>query len=487
MNRPAFQRMMLDVKQGFINTILIKDLSRLGRNYLEVGTLTEIDLPKYGCELISLNEKLDEMAVFRNWFNEQHSKSTSKKVKAAKRICAELGKYLGTYAPYGYAKDPQDRHKLVIDEVTAPVVRRIFEMRAGGMGYRGIACKLNEDGIIPPREHYYQGKNRKNPLQSNGLWNEGTLQVILKNEVYIGNMVQSKAGTVSYKDHRLVSKPKEEWIRAENTHEPLIPQELWERVQVLSRKNFKPRRRHDGETNLFVGVLECADCQFNMRANVERGKRKDGSAYKYVSYICGNYARSGKVACTCHGVYENALTALVIDHIRAHAQLVEVGEERIIEAILTAQSKESTSYRTAYQSELAAHKKQIIKLDLLIENLYEDRVSGLVPESLFKRQIGKYEADRVERLQAVETLTKRIAGIKQDTDNAVTWAKLIRRYTGLETLDSDTLLLLVDKIQVSESQVIDGKRFRDIKVIYNYVGDVDSLVREEGVRYAKAV
>jgi len=474
-NRPAFQRMMADVKQGYINTILIKDLSRLGRNYLEVGNLAEVFLPQHGCELISLNEKLDDMMVFRNWFNEQHSKQTGKKVKAAKKVCAESGKFLGTYAPYGYKRDPQNRHKLVVDESTAPILRSIFEMRASGMGYRAIAIKLNEDGITPPRETYYQNKNRKNPTVSNRLWNDSTIKVILKNEVYIGNLVQGKVGTVSYKDNRLVNKPKDEWIRAEATHEALIEQELWETVQSLAGKRYKPRHAKDGKTSLFVGILLCADCNFKMKANVERGKRKDGSEYKYVNYICGNYARSGKAACTCHGIYENALCELVVDHIRTHARLVERNEDNIIEAVLSAQTNETMSYRAAYQSELEAHKKQIAKLDLLIENLYTDKVTGEIPTDMFKRLVEKHEQDRVDRLQAVETLEQRIKNMKQNTDNAGAWAKLMKRYTDLESLDAETLLLLIDKIVVGETQRIGNKKICDIQVVYNYVGDVDRL------------
>ena len=212
-NRPAFQRMIADVRQGLINTILIKDLSRLGRNYLEVGNLAEVFLPGHGCELISLNEKLDDMMVFRNWFNEQHSKTTSSKVRAARRICAENGKYLGTYAPYGYLKDPNNRHRLVIDENTAPIVRMIFNARASGMAYRAITMKLNEDGVTSPRGYYYQSKGRKNPCKTSGLWSETSIKDIMRNEVYIGNLVQCKAGTVSYKNSKRIGKPTDEWIR----------------------------------------------------------------------------------------------------------------------------------------------------------------------------------------------------------------------------------------------------------------------------------
>ena len=486
-NRPAFQRMMADVRQGFINTILIKDLSRLGRNYLEVGNLAEVFLPEHDCELISLNEKLDDMMVFRNWFNEQHSKSTSKKVKAARHICAESGKFLGTYAPYGFKKDPDNRHRLIIDANTAPITRAIFEMRASGMGFRAIADKLNTDGVISPREYYYQTKNRKNPLKTNQLWNESAIKVIIRNEAYIGNLVQGKVGTVSYKNRQQVQKPPEEWIRAEGTHEPIVSIELWNRVQAFKYKNYKPRRKNDGTTNLFTGLLHCADCDFKMRSQVERGTHKDGSEYRYVSYMCGNYARSGKSACTCHGISEKALIELVSEHIRKHALMVKQDEDRIVEAILTMQNSESFSYKAAYQSEITAHKKQIGKLDLLIENLYNDRVTGVVPEDMFRRYIQKYEQERIDRLQSVETLQKRVDSIKQNSDDAATWARLIKKYTELETLDSDTLLLLIEKIIVGEAQIVGKERICDIKVIYNYVGDVDRLELEADCEIREAV
>ena len=474
-NRPAFQRMIADVKQGFINTILIKDLSRLGRNYLEVGNLAEVFLPEHGCELISLNEKLDDMMVFRNWFNEQHSKTTSKKVKAAKKICAENGKYLGTYAPYGFKKDPENRHKFIIDENTAPIVRRIFEMRAGGTPAREIMTRLNEDGITPPQEYYYQTKNRKNPRRTNGLWADSVVKSILRNEAYIGNLVQGKVGTVSYKNSKCVRKEQEEWIRAENTHPPIISRELWDRVQALLEKNQKTSRNKDGGSHLFSSILYCADCGFKLRGQTERKDRPDGTEYRRNYYTCGNYARSGKAACTLHSISESILVELVIEHIRRHARLVVQNEEAIIESIVAAQNQESTSYRAAYLSEAEAHKKQIVKLDMIIENLYNDKVTGVISEDMFKRLAAKNEQERIDRLQSLETLTNRIQAIKQSSDNAVTWVKLIKQFSHLETLDSDTIMLVIDKIMIGESQLDGKKRVRDISILYNYVGDVDRL------------
>ena len=474
-NRPAFQRMIADVQSGFINTILIKDLSRLGRNYLEVGNLAEVFLPEHGCELISLNEKLDDMMVFRNWFNEQHSKSTSIKVRAGKRISAQNGKFLGAYAPYGYKKDPDNRRKLIVDEKTAPTVRRIFEMRASGMGFRAIAEKLNDDIVISPREYYYQNQNRKNPTRASRLWNENTIKDMVRNEVYIGNTVSGKTGTVSYKNQKQIRKDKDDWIRAEATHEPLINLDLWNRVHSFIHQNYKPSRKTHGEPNLFVGLLYCADCGFKLRGQTERRTRRDGSEYKYVSYMCSTYGRSGKGACTIHGISEKALTNMVIDHIRGYAEQVVFDEERIAQEILFAQRNDNISYRTSYQNEMEAHEKQLAKLDVLIENLYADKVSGLVPDSLFKRQILKYEQERVDRAQAIEVLSKRINQIKPIADNANTWTGLIKQYVDLETLDAETLRLLLDRIIVNEAHYVDGQKICDIQIFYNYVGEVDAL------------
>lgn len=474
-NRPAFQRMMADVRQGFINTVLIKDLSRLGRNYLEVGNLAEVFLPEHGCELISLNEKLDELAFLRNWFNEQHSAQTSKKVKAVKKLFAESGKFMGTFAPYGYQKAPNNHHKLIIDETTSPIVRQIFGMRAEGMGFRAIAETLNQDGVTSPKEYYYDCKNRSNPKKTTRAWGSNTVKRIISSEAYIGNTVQCKVGTVSYKNHKLVSKPEEEWIKAENTHEPLIDRELWDRVQRLGETQYKPRRTKEGELFLFSGLLYCADCGCRLRGNVNKKTRKSGKEYRHAAYICGTYARAGKSACTCHGIGENDISRIVTEHIRTHAQLVERSEKRIVEAILAMQNSESISYRTAYQGEITAHEKQIAKLDLLIESLYEDRVSGVVSEDMFKRYVGKYEQDRVSRLQSVESLQKRIAAIRQNTDNAATWAKLMKRYTGIDVLDREALLLLIDRIIVSDTVSSDVGNVKDIQIVYKYVGALDNL------------
>jgi len=474
-NRPAFQRMMADVESKFINTILIKDLSRLGRNYLEVGNLAEVFLPEHGCELISLNEKLDDMMVFRNWFNEQHSKSTSVKVRAGRRTSAQKGRYMGAYAPYGYKKDA-GTSRLVVDEVTAPIVRRIYQMRLQGIGHRAIAISLNADGIASPREYYYQQTGKKNPKQTRKIWGETSVADIIKNEVYIGNTVSNKIGTMSYKNQKMIKKDEEDWVRVENTHEAIIDKEVWHKLQAFKHKNYRPRTRKDGGTNLYAGFLYCADCGFKLRGHVERKKRADGTERVTNSYICSTYGNNGKNACTIHSIAEVALTEILLNHIRSLANAVTVNSESIKNRLLSAKQKGNLSYQSVFENELKAHQAQIDKLDALIESLYADKVSGLVPDSLFKRQIVKYEAERAERMSACELLEKRIGEVKPMTENANEWVSLIQQYANIEAIDKETLFMLIDRIIVSEAKLIGGRRVCDVRIIYNFIGEAPSTL-----------
>ena len=474
-NRPALQRLLQDVKEGHINTVLIKDLSRLGRNYLEVGNLSEVFMPQHGCELISLNERIDEMAVFRNWFNELHSRTTSVKVKAIKRLFAQDGKFSGAYAPYGYKKSPESKHKLIPDELTAPVVLKIFELRASGKGYNGIARVLNEENITSPRAYYYQQRDSENTRREIHCWNSVTLNGILQNEVYIGNMVSLKFGSESYKNHRLVHKPKEEWIKMENTHEPLIEKELWDRVQALREKRHKPRATKEGKTNIFTGLMVCADCGMKMRHATQRKTRKNGNIYEHTNFACGTYSKSGHKGCTPHIIAEKILHELVLSQIRSHATLVKCNESRIIQNIVAQHTTESTASKKTFNAELKSHNKRLTMLDKLIEKLCEDRITGTIPETVFKNLIHKYEQERIERQQSVKTLESRLAGIKENSVNATMWAKQIKQFTKLEQLDAETLLMLIDKVIVHEPQTIDGMRVCEIQIVYNHVGDMDWL------------
>ena len=485
--RPGVQRLIEDAKAGRINVILVKDLSRFGRNYIEFGQYTDYLFPSIGCRFIALNNGIDTMnndgstdvMCFLNLFNEFYSRDTSKKVKAVKKACAESGKYMGTHAPYGYQRDPADKHRFIIDEETAPMVRRIFAMRASGMAFRKIAVILNAEGIQPPGELYYQRQGRTDPRRVNHLWNENTVKVMLRNEAYIGNMVQGKCGTLSYKSKKLVAKPKDQWIRVEGTHEPIITREVWDTVVSIDQKKVRKSETADGIKSIFTGLVYCADCGFKMRNHVERFTYKDGRPGRYSSFICGNYARSGKSACTIHTIYEDVLKELVLADIREKAQYAEYDRERLLARIIRMKDKEQHSRVASCEQELKVTAARVHELEKLMQNLYEDKCTGVVPQTVFQTLMQKYETERAQKAAALPELERRVQAQLENRHDADRWAGIIRRYTEITELDETILFELVDRIEVGEARREGNLRICDIKVFYRYVGNVDDALMEE--------
>ena len=486
-NRPGVQRLIEDAKAKRINLILVKDLSRFGRNYIEIGQYTDYLFPSIGCRFVALNNGVDtesnngstDVMCFLNLFNEFYSRDTSKKVKAVKRACAENGKFMGTYPAYGYKRDNEDKHHLVIDEDTAPIVRRIFSMRATGMGFTGIAAQLNEEGIPSPGMLYYQRRGKADPRRVNHKWVGETVKHLIRNEVYIGNMVQGKTGTVSYKNKKLISKPEDEWIRVEGTHEPIISQEIWDTVQGIDQKRVRKNAASDGIRSVFTGLVYCAECGFKMRNHTEKFTYKDGSPGRYSSFICGNYARSGKSACTIHTIYENVLEQIVLEDIREKARFAAHDPEMLAQHILRLKDKEAQSHRTSCEQELKAVKTRLDELERLMQSLYEDKYSGTVPQSVFQTLMRKYETERVEKAAALPELELKLKAHMENRQDAGRWTEIIRQYTEITKLDESMLFALVDRIEVGEAQKVKGVRVRDVKVYYRYVGNVDDAVAEE--------
>ena len=485
--RPGVQRLIADAKAKRINVILVKDLSRFGRNYIEFGQYTDYLFPSIGCRFIALNNGIDTMKndgstdvmCFLNLFNEFYSRDTSKKVKAVKKACAEDGKFMGIHPPYGYKRDPLDKHHFIIDEETAPLVRRMFAMRASGTPFRKIATTLNDEGIQPPGELYYQRQGRSNPRRVNHLWNESTVKVMLRNEAYIGNMVQGKCGTLSYKSKKLVSKPKEDWIRVEGTHEPIISREIWDTVVAIDQKRVRKSDTADGVRSIFTGLVYCADCGFKMRNQVERFTYQDGRPGRYSSFICGSYSRSGKSACTIHTIYEDVLKQLVLADIREKAQYAEYDRERLLAQIIRMKDKELHSRTASYEQELKTISARVSELERLMQNLYEDKCTGVVPQTVFQTLMKKYETERAQKTAAIPELERKVRTQMENRHDADRWAEIIRRYAEITELDETILFELVDRIEVGEARKVGKTRIQDVKVFYRYVGCVDGAVPQE--------
>ncbi|MFV0241054.1 MAG: recombinase family protein [Lacrimispora sphenoides] len=474
-DRPGVSKLIEDAKEGLINLILVKDLSRFGRNYIQVGQFTDYLFPMIGCRFIALNDGVDtihsdnDIMPFRNLFNEFQSKDTSKKIKAVKQAHAKMGNYLGCYVPYGYKAHPDNKHKFIVDEFAAGVVRKMFAYRRQGFGFRKIARLLNEEHIMPPRDYYYQEKGVESKGYRNHLWNDVTVKSMLRSEVYIGHMVQNKRGTLSYKNKKQVDKPKEDWIKVENTHEPIIDMDTWNACAEVDARNYKPRPTKDSEISLFGGLLKCMDCGFKMRYSQETHTYPKKGKVKYISYFCGSYARSGRSACSAHIIYLNPLSELVLDDIRHRAKRVLEDEDRVRRELQEQKAKQSDRQLKADKSTLKATEKRLAELETLTQALYEDKVLGTVPEAVFKNLMVKYEAERVEKQMLVQSLKQKIADTAQDERDIEQYIANIKKYVAVEQLDRGMLLELINYIEIGERKEKDGQKYRDIVIHYNLV------------------
>ncbi|MCL2299949.1 MAG: recombinase family protein [Firmicutes bacterium] len=480
LERPGIQRLLEDAKDGRVNLILVKDMSRLGRNYIEVGRLTDYVFPMIGCRFIALNDGVDsinsdnDIAPFRNLFNEFHSRDTSKKIKAVKQACAKNGMFLGCYAPYGYKKDADDKHRLIIDEPAAEVVRKIFALRCKGLGFRKIAGLLNEEGLPNPKDYYYQGIGRPNPIYSNHLWNDVTIRVIIRNEAYIGHMVQNKTGKMSYKSKKCIDKPRDEWIKVEGTHEPVIDMDIWNLCVQLDQKNVKPRSTKKGAPSLFSGLVRCMDCGFMMRCNQESLTKKDGTVSTYVSYFCGNYARSGRSACSAHIIYQQPLEELVLEDIRRYTGRILEDEDGLRQELKTLKDNDSAARQKADRAQQKTLQVRLNDLERLTRSLYEDKVLGSVPNAVFKNLMQGYEQERQEKAAALEETECRLAESVQNDRDVESFLSAVKKYVALESLDREMLLELVDYIEVGERLEGEGKqKYRDITIHYQFMGAME--------------
>lgn len=495
-NRPGVKRLIEDAKAKKINVILVKDLSRFGRNYIEFGQYTDYLFPSIGCRFIALNNGIDtqnsdssnDVMCFLNLFNEFYSRDTSKKVKAVKRACAENGMFMGTFPPYGYLRSPEDKHRFVIDEETAPVVRRIFEMRAAGQSYCGIAAALNSDNILPPGALYYQRKGKADNRKVNHLWVNNTIKAILENEAYIGNMVQGQHGTMSYKVRKQVDKPEDEWIRVEGTHQPIISKELWDTVMVVKQKKVRKTSNKKTNNNLFCGLVYCADCGFKMVYKTVNQKYNDGTKKNLKYLFCGSYYRSGKSACTSHSIREEIIYELVLADIREKAQYAEYDYSGLLERLVYLKEKEQRGIIASVEQELKAVTNRLAELEKLTQHLYEDKCNGEVPQGVFQMLMQKYETERVSKTALLPKLQEKVKakqGVRDDVDR---WLGLVRQYTELQQLDESILFELVDRIEVGELTQTPVGPMRDVKVVYRYVGNVDECpFADEGVAYAEVI
>jgi DNA invertase Pin-like site-specific DNA recombinase len=472
-DRPAIKQLLVDVQLGRINLVLVKDQSRFGRNVIEAGMIKQT-FEDNNIRLIAVDDNFDTangfdiMSMFRDVFNEWFIADTSKKIRAVKKAKFESGKFMSYKAPFGYVKSQEDKHKLVIDPPAAEIIRMIFDLRCKGYGFRKIAIMLNDDKVVTPRQYHPNISGKK--VVGTPFWNANTISKILRNEVYIGHLVQGKNVKASYKSKKTTLKPKNEWIRVENTHEPIIDTATWDLIYELDTKPVNTRTNKKGELTLFSGMLRCLDCGYGMKVNHRKHGKKT-----YHAYSCGRYAACGKSVCTYHFISLLNLEKLVIGELRKHASRALSEESIYREELLTQRNEGRISQRKAYETKLKKSQRRVDELEKLIQSAYEDKVLGSLSVESFKKLATKYEGERDDLTAIIEEIQTRLAESDSDLADVDSFLSAMKKYASIEKLDREILLELIDKIEIGEVYEENGTEIRDVVIHYRFVDTIGTV------------
>lgn len=475
--RPGVKRLLEDAKQGVINTILVKDMSRFGRNYILVGQYLDYVFPAFGIRFVALSDNIDteqkdsaamDMMPITNVFNEWWAASTSKKLRTVRVKNAKNGKNGMSHAPYGYTLGKDEKRTLQVNEEVAPIVRRIFEMRASGMTPRKIADVLNAEKVLTPNDYRLSKTGVTSVTSSWHLWNTSVLRTLLDNPAYIGNLAQHRTTTVSYKNHKWQRRPKEDWIVIENAHEPIISKELWDRVKEVeaSVSNGKPTKR--GFTHPLSGLLFCADCGQKMRLGWNMPKD-----IPYFNFNCGTRSRCGSSACFSHFITVPVLEKIIMQDIAEKAEKILGHEAEFKNRYLERQASLADKNQAEVRKELKKAEKRAKELDKLVETAFEEKVSGKIPESVCVRLIEKYTAEQTELKEKIAALTQgleEVAQVKTDVDEFI---RRLRKYCKEPKLTREMCLSLFEKIIIGGKETVTGKP-QEVYIFYKI--DVNSVL-----------
>ena len=474
--RPGFQAMLADIEAGKVGTVIVKDMSRLGRNYLQVGMYTEMIFPQKGVRFIAINDGVDsaqgenDFAPLRNIFNEWLVRDTSKKIKAVKRSKGMSGKPITSKPIYGYLMDEDEN--FIIDEEAAPVVRQIYSLCLAGNGPTKIARMLTEQQIPTPGTLEYRrtGSTRRYHPGYECKWATNTVVHLLENREYTGCLVNFKTEKPSYKLKHSIENPPEKQAVFENHHEPIIDRETWERVQELRKQRKRPNR-YD-EVGLFSGILFCADC-----GSVMYQQRYQTDKRKQDCYICGSYKKR-TADCTAHFIRTDLLTAGVLSNLRKVTSYAAKHEARFMKLLIEQNEDGDRRRNAAKKKELEAAEKRIAELSAIFKRLYEDSVTGRISDERFTELSADYEAEQKELKERAARLREELSKAQEATANAEKFMNVVRRHTTIEELTPTLLREFVEKIVVHESVALDGKRRgklrrQEIEIYYSFVGKVE--------------
>ncbi len=480
-DRPNFQRMMQDVEAGKVNCIASKDLSRFGREHIMMDYYLEFVFPEKGIRYIAVSDNedtekgLSDFVPFKNLFNEWFAKDTSRKVKNSLHAKFLAGERTFAYAPLGYKRDPDVKNRLVIDEETRWIVEKIFDLAFHGAGAAKITGILLDEQVPTPgwlnytRYGTFANIYADAPEKKRYAWTVGQVKSIVKNETYIGNSVHGIQTNISYKNKKKIRKPPEEWLRIENTHEAIIPKEVFEQVQeqIASRR----RKMKTATTQIFSGLVKCADCGWSMSYGTNNSNSKP---FHY--FVCTNYRQHGPRHCDCtsHYIRYDTLYAYVLSRLQYWSAQSDMGEEHLKRQLLHANDREQQRMVKMRDAELKRAQKRQKELDRLFSKLYEDWAAERITEYNFKVLSEKYQTEQTEVLEKIEQLQAELTTEQQTAVNIDQWVGLIQQYAHPEELTAEMLNALIEKIVVHEKTVgEDGEKEQTVDICYRFVGKID--------------
>ncbi|MBP3685214.1 MAG: recombinase family protein [Oscillospiraceae bacterium] len=471
MNRPGFNDMMQQLKENRAAALLVKDLSRLGRNYIEVGRLMEEFFPEHNIRLVAVSDNIDtdegenEMAPIRNLFNEWYARDISKKRRISNKIKGNAGEPLGQ-PPYGYIKDPDNPKHWIIEEEAASTVRRIFSMTLDGLGPEQIAAQLERDGVLTPRA-YWQQRGVKRPgkgdLDRPTKWGKTTIMQMLSIQEYCGDILNFKTYSKSYKNKKRIDNDRENWLVFKDVHEPIIDRVIWEQIQE-KRGKIRKRKPKDGERNIFSGLLVCADCGHNLNYHFNQGNHD----IKY--FNCSNYRGNRGTCSSTHYIRVDFLEQVVLGEIKRLTKYTVHYEDQFLEAVMGSSQKSAEAEHKRKQKELAAAQARDNELDGLFERIYEDNLSGKLSDERFAKMSQRYEAEQAELAEKMKLLRHEIDKLSSNSVSTDLFLSTVRKYTRAKKLTPRMLNELINRIEVHQAEKINGEWVQRLTIHYNCIG-----------------
>ena len=474
MDRPGFVEMICQLEQGKAAAVFVKDLSRLGRNYIEVGRLTEEFFPNHDIRLVAVSDNIDtaegenELAPIRNLFNEWYARDISKKRRISNKIKGNAGEPMGQ-PPYGYIKDPNDPKHWIVDDEAAQVVRRVYSMTLEGFGTEQIAAQLEKDDVLTPRAYWLTkgikrpGKGKQQPPTK---WNSSTITKILSLQEYCGDILNFKTYSKSYKNKKRIDNDRENWVVFQDVHEAIIERAVYEQVQQ-KRGKIRKRRTNNGEHNMFSGLLVCADCGSNLHFHFNQGNPE----IKY--FNCSNYKGNRGTCTSTHYVRVDFLEEVVLGEIRRLTKFASLYEDEFVKAVIGHSQQAEQTDRKLKEKELKTLLARDEELDGLFERIYEDNVSGKLSDDRFAKMSRRYEDEQKELAEKIKKLRSEIE--KQSSRFMTTdmFIGLVRKYTRARKLTPRMLNELIEKIEVFNAEKIDGVWEQRLRIHYNCVGTIE--------------